>query len=70
MLCFSDVAPDIDGGPRRISQEELTAAFNPSNGWNLTAVEPSRIQTRYHDDGAPAWLATIRRAIAEDKSDS
>jgi ubiquinone/menaquinone biosynthesis C-methylase UbiE len=61
VLCFSDVAPDIGGGPRRISQEELTAAFNPSNGWNLTAVEPNRIRTRYHDDGAPAWLATIRR---------
>jgi ubiquinone/menaquinone biosynthesis C-methylase UbiE len=60
VLCFSDVGPDT-GGPHRISQEELRAAFNPSNGWNVTAIEPNRIQTRYHDGGAPAWLATIRR---------
>ena len=26
------------------------------------AVKPDRVQTRYHaDDGAPAWLATIKR---------
>ena len=60
VLCFSDVGPDT-GGPHRISQGELRAAFNPSNGWNVTAIEPDRVQTRYHDGGAPAWLATIRR---------
>jgi hypothetical protein len=59
VLCFSDVGPD--SGPHPISQEELRAAFNRSNGWNVTAIEPNRIQTRYHDDGAPAWLATIKR---------
>jgi len=25
------------------------------------AIEPERIQTSYHDHGAPAWLATIKR---------
>jgi len=61
VLCFSDVGPDT-GGPHRISQEELRAVFNRSNGWNVVAVEPNRIQTRYHDDdGAPAWCATIKR---------
>jgi hypothetical protein len=35
--------------------------FNPSNGWNVAAIEPDRIQTRYHNDGAPAWFATIKR---------
>jgi hypothetical protein len=44
-----------------ISQEELRAAFNPSNGWKVAAIEPDRIQTRYHDDGAPGWFATIKR---------
>jgi hypothetical protein len=44
-----------------ISQEELRAAFNPSNGWNVAAIEPDRILTRYHDDGAPAWFARIKR---------
>jgi SAM-dependent methyltransferase len=60
VLCFSDVGPDT-GGPHRISQDELRAAFDPSNGWNVTAIESNRAQTRYHDGGAPAWLATIRR---------
>ena len=59
VLCFSDDGPDI--GPHPISQEELRAAFNFSNGWNVAAIEPDRIQTRFHDDGAPAWLATIKR---------
>jgi ubiquinone/menaquinone biosynthesis C-methylase UbiE len=60
VLCFSDVGPDT-GGPHRISQEELRAVFNPSSGWNVTAIEPSRCQMRYHDGVAPAWLAKIAR---------
>ena len=59
VLCFSDDGPDT--GPHPVSQEELRAAFNPGNGWDVGAIEPDRIQTRYHDDGAPAWLSTIRR---------
>lgn len=59
VLCFSDDGPDT--GPHPIRQEELRAAFNPGNGWNIAAIEPDRIQTRYHDDGAPAWFATIKR---------
>ena len=59
VLCFSDDGSDT--GPHPISQEELRAAFNFSNGWDIVAVKPDRIQTRFHDDGAPAWLATIKR---------
>jgi 2-polyprenyl-3-methyl-5-hydroxy-6-metoxy-1,4-benzoquinol methylase len=59
VLCFSDKGPDT--GPHPISQEELRAEFNPNNGWNIAAIEPDRIQTRFHDNGAPAWLATIER---------
>ena len=60
VLCFSDDGPDT--GPHPISQEELRAAFNPGNGWNVAAIEPDRVQTRYHDDdGAPAWFAIIKR---------
>ena len=59
VLCFSDGGPDT--GPHPISQEELRAAFNPSTGWNVAAIEPDRVQTRYHDDGASAWFATIKR---------
>jgi hypothetical protein len=51
----------VGAQPAPISQEELRAAFTPSNGWKVAAIEPDRVQTRYHDDGAPAWLATIKR---------
>lgn len=59
VLCFSDDGPDT--GPHPIRQEELRAAFNSSNGWNVAAIEPERLETRFHDHGAPAWLATIKR---------
>jgi SAM-dependent methyltransferase len=59
VLCFSDDGPDT--GPHPISQEELRTAFNPSSGWDIAAIQPGRIQTRFHDHGAPAWFATIKR---------
>jgi SAM-dependent methyltransferase len=60
VLCFSNEGPDT--GPHPVSQQELRTAFNPSNGWNVAAIEPDRIQTRFHDHGAPAWFATIKRS--------
>jgi ubiquinone/menaquinone biosynthesis C-methylase UbiE len=60
VLCFSDDGPDP--GPHPVSREELRAAFDPSSGWRVAAIEPDRVQTRYHDDGAPAWLATVKRS--------
>lgn len=59
VLCFSDEGPDT--GPHPVTQEELRAAFQSDNGWNITAIERDRIHTRFHDDGAPAWFATIKR---------
>jgi ubiquinone/menaquinone biosynthesis C-methylase UbiE len=60
VLCFSDVGPDT--GPHPVTQDELRAAFQPDDGWNVVAIEADHIQTRFHDDdGAPAWLATITR---------
>ena len=59
VLCFSDDGPDT--GPHPVSQEELRAAFNAGSGWTVVAIEPDRVQTRFHDNGAPAWLATIKR---------
>ena len=59
VLCFSDHGPDT--GPHPIREEELRAAFNAGNGWNVAAIEPDRVRTRYHDNGAPAWFATIKR---------
>ncbi|MEV2218670.1 class I SAM-dependent methyltransferase [Nocardia vinacea] len=59
VLCFSDEGPDT--GPHPVSPEELTAAFDSGNGWRVVAIEPDRLDTRYHDNGAPAWFATIKR---------
>lgn len=60
VLCFSDAAPDTV--PHPISQSDLRAAFNPSTGWKIAVIEADRVHTTFHgDDGAPAWLATIKR---------
>jgi SAM-dependent methyltransferase len=59
VLCFSDDGPDR--GPHPISREELRAAFGLAGGWNVAAIEPTRTLTRHHEDGAPAWLATVER---------
>jgi len=59
VLCFRDDGPET--GPHPVRQEELRAAFNADSGWTVVAIEPDRVQTRFHDNGAPAWLATIKR---------
>jgi len=60
VLCFSDIGPGT--GPHPVTQDELRAPFQPSNGWSVAAIKPDRVLTRFHDDdGAPAWLATIKR---------
>jgi SAM-dependent methyltransferase len=60
VVCLSDDGPNP--GPHPVRRDELGAAFTPSTGWRVTAIEPDRLQTRFHDDnGAPAWLATIKR---------
>jgi SAM-dependent methyltransferase len=61
VLCFRPGGPAI--GPHPVSEDELRTAFGPGTGWQVLAIEPERVQTRFHgDDGAPAWLATIRRS--------
>ena len=60
VLCFSDDGPGT--GPHPVSQAELRAAFAPGTGWDVTAVVPDRVRANFHgEDGAPAWLATIKR---------
>jgi ubiquinone/menaquinone biosynthesis C-methylase UbiE len=60
VLCFSDEGPDT--GPHPVGREELRSAFHPGNGWNVEAIDRDRILTRFHEAGAPAWLARIKRA--------
>jgi SAM-dependent methyltransferase len=50
-----------DTGPHPLSQEALKTAFDSSARWNVASIAPDQVQTRYHDNGAPAWLAVIRR---------
>jgi SAM-dependent methyltransferase len=59
VLCFSDAGPDT--GPHPVSEQELRAAFGPGNGWKIAALEPERVETTFHDNGAPAWFATVKR---------
>jgi SAM-dependent methyltransferase len=59
VLCFSDKEPET--GPHPVREAELRAAFQSSDEWNVIAIEPDRIHTRFHEHGAPAWLATIKR---------
>ncbi|MFI5692352.1 class I SAM-dependent methyltransferase [Kribbella sp. NPDC051586] len=59
VLCFSDADPD--DVPHPISQVDLHTAFDADSGWTLGNVEATRIGTRMHANGAPGWLATVRR---------
>jgi len=59
ILCFSDAAPDT--GPHPIREDELRAAFAAQDQWRFAALEAARIETRFHEHGAPAWLASIQR---------
>ncbi len=59
ILCFSDHGPDT--GPHPIREDELRAAFKRDRGWKVASIEPDRIETTFHNNGAPAWFATIRR---------
>jgi len=51
------------GMPHRlsVSPEALRATFNSSNGSDVTTIERDRSETRFHDNGAPAWFARIKR---------
>ena len=54
----------IIGGESLLGREVvdvLGSAKLPAQVKVVAAIEPDRVQTRYHDDGAPAWLATIKR---------
>jgi hypothetical protein len=63
LLCFCDDGPDTS--PHPIGQEKLRAAFNPSDGTEYVAtIEPDRIETSYHDDGAPAGSRQCTQIIS------
>jgi SAM-dependent methyltransferase len=61
LMCFSDRQPGMFG-PRRVSQDELRAAF--TDGWTIVAIEAEAFALNRGAFGiatAQAWLATISR---------
>ena len=61
LMCFSDRQPG-EFGPRRVSQDELRAAF--SDGWTVASIEPEAFeltQAVFGITSARAWLAAIQR---------
>ncbi|HEU5392317.1 MAG TPA: class I SAM-dependent methyltransferase [Streptosporangiaceae bacterium] len=61
LMCFSDRQPG-DAGPRRVSQDELRAAFG--DGWAVTSIEAETFEVNRSVFGfasAQAWLAVIER---------
>jgi hypothetical protein len=58
LLCFSDQQPG-DWGPRRVTREEILAAFD--SGWKVESIEPTTIDITINPEGARAWLAAITR---------
>ena len=61
LMCFSDRQPGTFG-PRRVSQDELRAAF--ADGWAVDSISAATMDI---NPGLPtstvqAWLATLRRA--------
>jgi cyclopropane fatty-acyl-phospholipid synthase-like methyltransferase len=66
LLCFSDQEPPGDG-PRRVSQDEIHAAF--SEGWEVESVQQARFETRpdlkdiqFTEGGPFAWFCVIRKS--------
>jgi hypothetical protein len=64
LMCFSDRQPG-DFGPRRVTQDELRAAF--SGGWTVTSIEADTFEVNtgaFPVPYAQAWLAVIQRTGA------
>jgi cyclopropane fatty-acyl-phospholipid synthase-like methyltransferase len=66
LMCFSDKEPGTDG-PRRVSRQELSAAF--AAGWQIESLQECRFEItavlppnmRFSPGGPHAWFAKIRR---------
>jgi SAM-dependent methyltransferase len=62
LMCFSDRQPGTFG-PRRVSQDELRAAFG--DGWTILAIQADTFVVNsgfFPDTTVQAWLASITRS--------
>lgn len=63
--CFSDKEPGTVG-PKRVSKEELYAAF--TGGWSIESIEPIRAEVRpelkasFSEGGPKGWFMVVRRS--------
>jgi SAM-dependent methyltransferase len=65
LLCFSDREPG-EQGPRRVSEQELRAAF--ADGWRIESLAPARFEVapnlpdlNFSEGGPHAWFAVVER---------
>jgi cyclopropane fatty-acyl-phospholipid synthase-like methyltransferase len=65
LMCFSDEEPGTEG-PRRLSRQELYAAF--TDGWEVESVQsvqvevnPKFTEVQFSEGGPKAWFAIVRR---------
>jgi 2-polyprenyl-3-methyl-5-hydroxy-6-metoxy-1,4-benzoquinol methylase len=65
LMCFNNDEPG-EFGPRRITREDLHAAF--ANGWEIESIETARFETNpkftgatFSEGGPKSWFVTIRR---------
>ena len=58
MLCFSDRVPVDQGGPHRLTRDEITSWF--ADGWQVD-LEPATIEVTIDPAGRHAWLVDARR---------
>jgi SAM-dependent methyltransferase len=66
LMCFSNDEPG-EFGPRRVTREELHAAF--ADGWQIESIEPTRFEINpkfagptFSEGGPKSWFAIVRRA--------
>ena len=58
MLGFSDAQPG-DWGPRRLTRDEIEAAF--TDGWRIDGIEPAVIEINVEPVSVAAWLVQLTR---------
>jgi len=57
-LCFSD-KENREGGPRRISKEEIESAF--SNHWKIISIEERIFENTLHPGGSRGYLVSLQK---------
>ena len=60
MLCFSTKEQTDWGGPRRVSEDEIRQTFR--RGWKVNYMKETKFDTRFHEEGGHALLASITAA--------